>query len=146
MSPEEYERRKQKAHESRVRSFEKAKRKLKQSPGYRMREYLNLVRYTNRCGSKVNCFIYHPQNSDEHEDMKFQVFKQLRKWGHDVLVEPIFINGKRADILDITEGVIFEIFFTETVEELAKKVESYPPTFEVRTVNATEKFNEKLLL
>ena len=112
------------------------------------REYLSALRPSNKSGSHVNCFrgTYSEDKPDDHEDCKYQVWKQLRKWGHDVIVEAIFNNGKRGDVVDITEGIVYEITFSETTEKLAEKVEAYPDMFEIRQVDAKKPFNEKMLL
>jgi len=132
------------AKQSRERSFQRHQANVKNQ--FRSRDCLNEVRFSNRSGSHVNCYRYGANNTDEHEDMKFQVFKQLRKWGHDVLTEAIFENGKRADIIDIDEGIIYEVTHTETEKMLEEKIENYPDIFEVRRVKAAQEFKEELLL
>ncbi len=93
------------------------------------RRFLNEVRSNNRIGSHVNCFRYFPNNTDEHEDTKFKVFKLLRKLNHNVLVEPIFNNGTRCDILDISLGVIYEVIHSEKREDVKNK--NYPSCFAI---------------
>lgn len=116
----------------------------------RMNQFLGEIRHSNRCGSHVNCFrgTYHSDKVDDHEDMKYLVYKTLRRWGHDVIVEPIFNNGKRADVIDLTDGIIYEVTYSETVQELQEKVKSYPECFEIRRVDAKKlsEFKEEMLL
>ena len=69
---------------------------------------------------------------------KFKVYMDLRDEGHDVLVEAIFENGKRCDILDLCCGKIYEVLGTETVEMCEKKVKEYPPFFLVEMVKTKD--------
>jgi len=85
-------------------------------------------------------------NTWQHEFRKFQIFWALRKQGHNVMTETIFTNGKRADIIDMDNGVIFEVTFTETEKKLEEKTEHYPEIFEIRRIDATKEFDEKMLL
>lgn len=114
----------------------------------KQREWLNTLRFANRSGSHINCFrgTYYEGKSDAHEDTKYEVYKQLRKWGHDVIVEAIFNNGSRCDVLDLTQGIIYEVTFSETTKMLSEKIKKYPGIFEVRQIDATKEFNEKMLL
>ncbi len=100
------------------------------------RRFLNEVRSSNRSGSHVNCFRYFPNNSDEHEDTKFKVFKLLRKLNHNVLVEPIFNNGSRCDILDISLGVIYEVIHSEKETEVKNK--NYPSCFGIVIIKSNK--------
>ena len=99
------------------------------------RRFLQTIRISNRSGSHINCFRYFPNNSDEHEDKKFEIFKRLRKEGHDVLVEPIFHDEGRCDVLDLTDGVIYEVIHTEKEADVKKK--NYPGCFMIEIVKAT---------
>lgn len=107
------------------------------------RRFLNEVRTNNRIGSHVNCFRYFPNNTDDHEDTKYQVFKKLRKLNHDVLVEAIFNNGSRCDILDLTEGIIYEIIKTEKREDVKKK--NYPSCFGIEIIEASNFANLEVM-
>jgi hypothetical protein len=79
-----------------------------------------------KSGSHVNCFKYHPQNTEEHERLKFEIFKELRDQNIPVMVEAIFVNGCRADIFDLLNGEIIEVLHTESPQEAKEKVLSYP--------------------
>ena len=77
--------------------------------------------------------------------MKFQICKQLKRWGHEFFTEAIFDDtGLRADIIDADEGIIYEVVNTENSESLIRKSRHYP--LEIRVVNANQKFSEELLL
>ena len=52
--------------------------------------------------------------TDEHIDMKYQICKQLKKWGHEFYTEAIFSDsGLRADVIDADEGIVYEVYQTE---------------------------------
>jgi len=71
-------------------------------------------------------------NTDKHEDKKYEIYKKLRREGKSVLVEAILENGKGIpDITDLSDGVIYEIANTETEESIKKKIEKYPLPVEV---------------
>jgi len=146
MNQETYQNRIKKARENKQKSYEKHLARQQDSPVYKLRQYLNEIRISNRSGSHVNCFRYFPNNTDKHEDMKYAVFKYLRKIGHDVIVEAIFENTARADIVDLTNGMIYEIIYSETKEECKEKVRFYPDIFEVRIIDAKQPFKEEDIL
>lgn len=113
---------------------------------------LQCVRISNRSGSHVNCFRYRPNRNDVyngddfHEDAKFKVFKVLRKKDHDVIVEPIFNDGSRADLLDLTDGHIYEIKHTESQMSIDKKTLKYPSIFGFTALNALDVLKEGWIL
>ena len=66
-------------------------------------------------------------STDPHEDKKYALWKDLRRQGHDVLTEAVFTQGRgRADLVDLTDGSIFEVLHSESREECKKKAEKYP--------------------
>ena len=65
---------------------------------------------------------------------KVELCCALREMKHDFLTEAIFLNGSRCDVLDVTEGVIYEILHSETEEQLAEKILKYPETLTVMKV------------
>jgi hypothetical protein len=141
-----YQHRLELAKASRARSFKKRIEKMKDSTDYRIMDALAEIRPGNQSGSHRNCFRGAPgAETDEHLDMKYNVWKTLRKWKHEVMVEAIFNNGKRADIIDLSTCIIFEITYSETEEMLAEKTLAYPEIFEIRRIDAKLPFNEKLL-
>ena len=104
----------------------------------RKRKILNLVRYSNRIGSHINCIKLSPNNSWEHEKKKIEVCWNLLKENKQFLTEAIFMNGKRCDILNITDGIIIEVLHTETIEEFKEKIKSYPDDLEATYVLSGE--------
>lgn len=142
MNPSKLKAVQERAKQNKIRSFNKHIARQKEKPVYKSRQYLNEIRISNRSGSYVNHFRYFPNNREEHEDRKYEVFKYLRKLKHELIVEAIFLNGSRADILDLTTGVIYEVIFTETEEECQEKVKSYPDRFETRIIDAKLPFNK----
>jgi len=145
LNQELFNKRLEKAKLAKQKSYERMVNRKKETKQFKQNEILRLIRFSNKSGSYINHFIYYPNNTDLHEDTKFEVFKELRKKGYDVLVEPIFINNGRADILDITRGIIFEVIKSETIEMLEEKKKKYPPNLEVRIVDANKKRREEIL-
>lgn len=103
---------------------------------------LQYVRFANKSGSHVNCFRYFPNNTDEHEDAKYKIFKMLRKKGHSLLVEAIFENGSRADIIDLSSAEVIEIMKTETEAKMINKTAKYPYVFGVIGLYAAQVLDE----
>ena len=111
------------------------------------RYYLNTIRFSNRSGSHVGCFRYWKGNTPEHEFTKFLVYSILVEEGYEVIVEPIFEGtNRRADLIDLSRGIIFEVLGSETLEEAKEKVKNYPPCFEVRFIDANKPLNISDLL
>ena len=102
----------------------------------------SILRTSNR---NRNAFRWSINETEAHVDMKFQICKQLKRWGHEFFTEAIFDDtGLRADIIDADEGIIYEVVNTENSESLIRKSRHYP--LEIRVVNANQKFSEELLL
>lgn len=79
-----------------------------------------------------NCIRINTANSLKHEMKKLEVCYTLKKYGHDFLTEATFSkNGKRCDIVDLSDKSVIEIAVTEEEESLAKKVMDYPLPIEV---------------
>jgi len=148
---EKFKRRIENAKAAKQRSYDKHIANKKGSE-WRMRDALQEIRFSNRSGSHVNCFRGSPSEgrggeSDEHIDRKYDVWKQLRKWKHDCVVEPIFANYPgRGDVLDLHTCIIYEVVKSETEQRLAAKEDYYPPLFEIRKVSAKGEFKEEMLL
>jgi hypothetical protein len=78
--------------------------------------------------------------------MKFEICKQLSRWGHEWYSEAVFTRGRgRCDVIDASAGIIYEVLASESEESIARKRLKYPAEFEVREIDAKQKFNEKLL-
>ena len=92
------------------------------------------------------CLFWNPDETEAHLNMKFEICKQLSKWKHEFYSEAIFTHGRgRADVIDASAGIIYEVKASESDESLALKKAKYPQEFELRIVDAKAKFNEKLL-
>lgn len=118
-------------------SYYKAKRRAYLSQKYKhehIRSSLNLIKFSNRCGSHVNCIRFSLGESWQHIAKKVEICCVLRELKHDFLTEAIFANGSRCDVLDITEGVVYEILHSETEKQLAEKIKRYPETLRVLQV------------
>lgn len=104
---------------------------------------LQSLKFSSKSGNKLNLFNYWVSNSDEHENVKWEIFKYLRKQGYDMLTEAEFVSGGRADLVAISptgEGYIIEVLHTESDERFNLKVKKYPQDMEIVKVN-TKGFN-----
>jgi len=110
---------------------------------------MGLIRSGNRSGNHCGCFRFYVGKKRgvtwEHELRKFQICWELKKRGHEFLTEAIFESGKRADVVDLTRGVIYEILHTESVKSFKEKIEEYPREFEIRAVSSTKPFGQEML-
>jgi len=109
----------------------------------KIRELKKNIKFNSLSGNKENLFQYFPNNTDEHEDKKFEVFKELRRRGYSVYVEPELINNQgRPDLLFILpngEGGIIEIVHTESEDSIKNKVNKYPIDFELIIIRTKDK-------
>lgn len=113
----------------------------------RKNQISQLVRVSNRSGSHWNCLRMNfgkADSSDEHEDMKYEAYKALRKRGVDVMTEAIFVENGRADLLTCS-GIVYEILHSETDEEFQEKKKRYPKELEIRSIRTGQKWQDKLL-
>lgn len=90
----------------------------REQPGYKA---LSSVR-----NKDINKFKINTNNAFIHELVKFIIFYKLRKLEHDIVVEAIFSNGKRADLLDLNTNIIYEVLNTEKKENIDLKQAKYP--------------------
>lgn len=95
-----------------------------------------------KLGSARGVIKINTGNSFKHELTKFLVCWELAKEGHDFLTEA---EGKefRADIADLTEGVVYEVLCSEQPENLVEKAKVYPlPIYPVEASKWSEKLNK----
>lgn len=69
--------------------------------------------------------VYHGQNSDAHEDMKWEVYKFFKKRGYRVYTECVFKDGKRADVFVLELALIVEIETNQHPDNIKKKKANY---------------------
>ena len=65
-------------------------------------------------------------NTFTHELLKMKVCYILLQKKHEFVTEAIFENGGRADVFDLTNGVVYEILHTESEEYFNSKKYRYP--------------------
>ena len=71
-------------------------------------------------------------NTLAHELKKAEVCYSIRKKRHDFITEAAFNNGSgRADVIDLDEGIAYEIVHSESEESLKRKAKDYPIPVEV---------------
>jgi len=75
--------------------------------------------------SQRNVIKFNPANGLIHELVKAAICYKLLEAGHDFLTEAEF-KGGRADVVDLTTGVIYEIMESETNTSIEAKRAVYP--------------------
>lgn len=73
-----------------------------------------------------NVVRVHHQNTLEHEQAKLKVCYYLQSQDRSYMTECKFVKGGRADIVDLSRGVIYEILHTEKESNIEKKKLKYP--------------------
>jgi len=91
----------------------------------------------------LNSVRINTHNKKEHEMAKCSKAYDLIKDGHSIVTEAIFVNNKRADIIDLCCGRVFEILYSETYEEALEKTKSYPKELDILYFKAEEILEEK---
>ncbi|MBU2633626.1 MAG: hypothetical protein KJ674_00105, partial [Nanoarchaeota archaeon] len=117
---------KQSQYRCKVRAFKRQQEKF-----FKVRNNLNLIRFSNRSGNHINCFRFSLSEGKEHIYKKLEVCIDLMKENHKFITEAIFVDGGRADVFDITEGVVYEVVNSESDREFIEKVKRYPDDVEV---------------
>ena len=93
-----------------------------------------LIRENNRCGSHRNCFRK-GSGGYRHELKKFDLWYNLINLGHELFVEAHFKSYKGiCDVLDLDEGICYEIMDSETEKKLSNKIARYPKELEIRRI------------
>src|SRR3989344_8817081 len=104
---------------------------------------LDYIRFSNR---KLNCLRWHNNESYSHILKKLDICISLKNSNHDFITEGIFINNSRADIIDLTDGIIYEILVSEEEKDFYEKIKKYPNNFKVIKVkvNSEKRATENL--
>ena len=117
----------QSQYECKKRAYEKQVERLKEKySGVNSR--LQHIRHSNR---KLNCLRWHNNETRAHIIKKLDLCRWLKEINHVFICEAIFLNGARADIVDLTSGTIYEVLCSEKEEDCDKKVKKYPEEFRV---------------
>jgi len=109
------------------RAYEAHIRKLKEKC-FGVNERLQNIRVSNR---KLNCLRWHNNESREHIIKKLDICIELKNSNHNFITEAIFINNSRADVVDLTEGIIYEILCSEDEKDFYEKIKNYPECFRI---------------
>ena len=97
------------------------------------------IYYQDRVGNKEGYVKYYRNNTDLHEDTKWQIVKYLKQNLYDVYTECRFKDLRgRADIIAIKHGMgyIIEVVNTESEKSIEEKRNKYPKDFELIVVNS----------
>lgn len=90
-----------------------------------------------------NCLKFSAGESDEHIQMKLEICKWLARNKKEYYTEAVFESGGRCDVINSDDQIIYEVFNTESEKSMEIKAKKYP--FEVRFVDANQKFKEEIL-
>ena len=74
----------------------------------------------------MNCIRFSSANTLAHELKKAEIASQLLKAGNKFVTEATFLTGGRADIVDLTNAIAYEIVNTESEKSIVKKKLKYP--------------------
>jgi hypothetical protein len=55
----------------------------------------------------------------------------LKEINHVFVTEAIFNNDSRCDVVDLTDGVIYEVLVSEDESKFEEKVKKYPGEFSI---------------
>jgi len=75
-------------------------------------------------------------NTKAHERTKFDICWGLLQEDRNFVTEARFKSGGRADVFDITTGVVYEVICSETKKQCEEKVKKYPCELEIIIVEA----------
>lgn len=89
------------------------------------------IHQNDRSGNKEGFCKFYPNNKEEHEDAKWQIFKKLKRQGFEVWTECRLLDAGRGDIVAIKNGhgYIVEVLCSETDEMFEDKKIKYPSEF-----------------
>ena len=113
--------------ESKVRAYNSHIRRLKEKC-FSVSNRLQCIRVGNR---KLNCLRWYNNESREHMVKKLDICRWLKEIEHEFITEAIFVNGSRADIVDLTSGIIYEVLCSEKEDDCNLKIKKYPEEFSV---------------
>lgn len=132
LPPEKLEKVKKLHFESKLRSYKRhLLRQKEKNKWYTINKNLQLIRTSNRFGSQRNVLRWNNGETQQHVLKKLEICMELKDWKHEFITEAIFKNGTRCDILDLTEGTIYEILCSETEERFEEKIQKYPKEFKI---------------
>jgi len=133
ISEEKLKRMKEKARESKLKSYQRHLEKQQDNIQFIRNKNLNLVRIGNR---KINCLRWGTNETKQHIYKKLEVCIEIKNKGHHFITEAIFLNGSRCDIFDLDLGEIFEILQSEELQDARKKEGKYPSQLFINYIKA----------
>lgn len=139
MNEEKIRQMKEKRYANRLRSYKRhlINQQAKKDRFYAVNRNLQLIETSNRLGSLRNCLRWHSNETKEHILKKLELCMELKELGHEFLTEARFKTGGRCDVLDLTDGTVYEVLHSETDVMFEGKVQKYPSEFNVVKVEAT---------
>jgi len=118
---------KQSQYECKKRAYEKQVERLKEKYSS-INSRLQYIRHSNR---KLNCLRWHNNETRAHIIKKLDLCRWLKEIGHEFICEAIFLNGARADVIDLSDGIIYEVLVSEKEDSFKEKIKKYPSEFKI---------------
>jgi len=139
MTEEKIRQIRERQQKNKLRSYQRhlINKQAKREQFFAVNNNLQFVETNNRIGSLRNCLRWSAGETKEHILKKLEICMDLKENCHEFLTEAIFKSGKRCDVLDLTDGTIYEILHSEIDEMFEEnKVEKYPDEFRLIKVKA----------
>ncbi|MBU4348076.1 MAG: DUF2333 family protein [Nanoarchaeota archaeon] len=115
-SEEKLQKIKDRAYRNKLRSYKKhlINQREKRNKFFAVNDNLQFIETSNRIGSLRNCLRWYVGESKEHVMKKLELCMDLKENKHEFLCEAKFKTGGRCDVLDLTNGIVYEILHSET--------------------------------
>lgn len=98
-------------------------------------ERIQTIRQSNR---KYDCVRGGRNEGKSHFLAKAELAYNLMNAGHTIITEAIFNSGGRADVVDLTDGIIYEVLDSEETINLENKRSKYPDIFKIDHVRVLD--------
>ena len=106
------------------------------------KEEQEVLRLLHDCRHKdIDRIKLNVNNTWLHEQKKCELCYMIKSKKHRYVTEAIFKDNLRADVIDITIGLIYEVVNSEKEESIIKKINKYPLPIRFIRVNALEPNN-----
>lgn len=79
----------------------------------------------------MNCFRFNLSEDLKHIMKKLEIYIELMNKEHKFITEGVFLNGSKCDILDLTDGIVYEVLNSEDERRFEDKIKKYPERLEI---------------
>jgi len=129
---------KESQYKCRAKAYQRQIDKLKEKY-FTVNNNLQTIRISNR---KLNCLRWGSNETKEHILKKLDICLWLKEIEHEFITEAIFNNGSRADVVDLTSGIIYEVLVSEDESKFEEKVSKYPQEFEIKKIKTNARYEQ----